>query len=135
MHGTVTKMAACAVSVLVLSASGRQEQRVRPELTVIYVGAEDCPPCRLWRRDYFPQFERSSDFPRLSYREILSPRLFDLLDDKYWPDELRSYRDRLDQRSAVPLWFVVANGSIVMKAQGLREWTDTALPEIRSLSH
>jgi hypothetical protein len=104
------------------------------DVTVIYVGADDCAPCQAWRRDGWPQFAASAEFSHLTYREVTSPKLFDLLNDEYWPDDLRRYRDKLDRSAGVPLWFVIADDAKpVLMARGLREWEAQALPKIRSL--
>jgi hypothetical protein len=105
------------------------------QVAVIYVGAEDCAPCRIWRRDRFPTFAGSPEFKRLSYREVTSPRLFDLLNDEHWPDDLRRYREILDRTSGVPLWFIVADDKVVLTVRGLREWSELAIPKIRSMLH
>jgi hypothetical protein len=102
-------------------------------LTLVYVGADDCAPCRSWRRDHWPRFQASAEFARLAYREVTSPKLFDLLNDEHWPHELRTYRETLDRRAAVPLWLVVANDAVVIEARGLRQWEEVALPGIRHL--
>ena len=134
MCGKALKLAICATIAFALTASAPTQERTATDLAVVYVGAEDCGPCQVWRRDHLPKFAASAEFSRLTYREVLSPKLFQLLDDTYWPEELRRYRDRLDQRSGVPLWFVVANGNIAVTAQGLSQWQATALPTIRSLA-
>ncbi len=104
-----------------------------PAVIVIYVGADDCAPCRNWRRDHWPAFRASAMFARLSYREVSSPRLFDLLKDDYWPDDLRARRDALDKGSGVPLWLIVANDGRALTARGLGQWEAVAVPAIRSL--
>jgi hypothetical protein len=122
----------------VIAAAGRSdtEHQASPaEVTVIYVGADDCAPCRIWRRDRLPTFAGSREFKRLTYREVNSPKLFDLLKDEHWPADLRQYRDALDRSAGVPLWFVVADGQTTLTARGLREWGELAMPKIRSMLH
>lgn len=102
-------------------------------IMVIYVGADDCAPCRVWRRDRWQQFATSSDFQHLVYREVTSAKLFDLLNDEIWPDDLRRYRDTLDRNAGAPLWFIVADDKIRLTARGLKEWDERAVPQIRLL--
>lgn len=116
-----------------LGGSGLLSTAAKPNVTVIYVGASDCPPCRLWHRDYLPRFATSGEFSRLTYREVLSPKLFTLMDDAYWPEDLRRYRGRLDRRSGVPLWFVVVEGRIALVGVGLHQWQDLVAPKVSSL--
>jgi hypothetical protein len=116
-----------------LTGSGLQRVIARPNVAVIYVGARDCPPCRLWSRDYLPRFAASDEFSRLTFREVLAPKLFTLMDDAYWPQDLRQFRERLDGRSAVPLWFVVVEDQVALTGAGLRQWEDRVVPKVNSL--
>jgi len=105
----------------------------RPErLTLVYVGAGDCAPCRIWRREQAPLL-KSPSFARLVYREVKSPSVLDLVADEYWPDDLRGLRGQLAPNVGVPLWFVIADGAIVSQAHGASQWETTILPKLRSL--
>ena len=131
--GAAAVLAATALTAVSHYDIGQEEAPAN--VTVIYVGANDCAPCRIWRRDRWPQFSASPDFKRLAYREVTSAKLFDLLNDENWPEDLRRYRDALDKSAGVPLWFVVADDKIALTARGLREWGELAIPKIRSLVH
>ena len=136
--GSFTRAAAAVAAVALaatgLAASSRIGSRIpQQHVTVLYVGADDCAPCRVWRREHWARFQASPEFARLAYREVTSPKLFDLLDDDHWPEELRAYRGTLSRSSGVPVWLVVTNNEIVLTARGLRQWEEVALPKIRSL--
>jgi len=107
--------------------------RTPRQVTLVYVGADDCAPCRAWQRDAGPAFRASPEFARIVYEEVKSPKLFDLLDDAYWPLELRRYRERLDVKAGAPLWLLIADDAIVEKAFGLGQWQAIVLPKLRSL--
>lgn len=105
----------------------------KPEqLTLVYVGADDCAPCRSWQRDAAPLL-RTPAFARLAYREVKSPSVLDLMQDTYWPDDLRTLRAQLPPGAGVPLWLVIADGEIVGRAQGASQWQASILPKLRSL--
>ena len=127
--GVVLVVAGLAGSLLTGAWSVPQPADIR----VIYVGADDCAQCRTWRQDHWPRFQVSAEFARLAYREVRSPRLFDLLKDDYWPEDLREYRNALERADGAPLWLVIAADQIVLKAKGLRQWEEVALPKIRSM--
>jgi hypothetical protein len=130
--------AAILVVAALIAAATRSDDKRQDgpaKVTVIYVGAEDCAPCRIWRRDRLPTFVGSPEFKRLTYREVTSPKLFDLLNDEHWPDELRQYRESLDKTAGVPLWFIVADDKVTLTVRGLREWGELAMPKIRSMLH
>jgi hypothetical protein len=103
------------------------------DVTLLYVGADDCPPCRAWQRDVGLAFRSSAEFARVSYQEVKSPKLLDVLKDEYWPDELRVYRDHLGNGAGVPLWLVIADHQIVGRGFGVSQWQHTVLPKLRSL--
>ena len=103
------------------------------DLLLLYVGADDCLPCRTWQHDAGAGFRSSQEFARILYREVKSPHLLDLLDDRYWPDELRRYRDGLDREAGVPLWLIISNGEVVERASGISQWQSTVLPKLRAL--
>jgi len=102
-------------------------------LTIVYVGADNCAPCEIWQRNQGTAFRDSPEFYRLSYREVKSPNLFDVLKDKNWPEELRGYRGAISEGAGVPLWLVIADDQIVMQSSGLTQWQETVLPKIKSL--
>src|SRR5262245_23448706 len=74
------------------------------DVMLLYIGAEDCAPCRAWQGRDGAAFRSSAEFSRINYREVRSMSVFDVLKDENWPDDLRSYRDRLGREAAVPMW-------------------------------
>jgi hypothetical protein len=105
----------------------------RPQLTLLYVGAEDCAPCREWQQHEKIAFSASAVFARVRYREIKSPTLLNLLKDENWPEDLRSYRDLLGPDVGVPLWFVIADEKVIQRRMGPSQWRSDVLPKINKL--
>lgn len=102
-------------------------------VTLVYVGANDCAPCREWQQVSEPEIRSLAEADRLHYRAVKSPTLFNILDDEYWPEDLRVHRDRLERGAGVPLWLVIADGEIVDRAFGKQQWLATVYPRIKSL--
>ena len=102
-------------------------------LVLLYVGAEDCAPCRSWQSVEAATFRSSPEFARIVYREVKAPTLRDVLKDEYWPDELRAYRNLLGRGAGVPLWLVIADEKIIQQSFGASQWRNSVLPKIRSL--
>jgi hypothetical protein len=100
---------------------------------LLYVGADDCAPCRRWQSADRTTFRASSEFSRITFREVKSPSVLDILDDEYWPDDLRPHRERIRSGAAVPLWLVVADGVVVERAFGESQWRSAVLPKLRAL--
>ena len=128
--GAVIVIAATAVT-LWAGHAGRPARDA--DVMLLYVGAEDCAPCRAWQNGEGAAFLASEDFPRITYREVKSPHLHDILKDENWPDEVRRYRDGLRRSDGVPLWLVVADRKIVEQCFGAAAWGASVLPRIKSL--
>jgi hypothetical protein len=103
-------------------------------VTLLYVGASDCAPCRKWQQGDGTRFLQSADFAHLTYREVKSPSLLDVLNDENWPEDLRKYRERLGRGSAVPLWLLIRGDDVVAEGIGESQWRDTILPRIRAVA-
>jgi hypothetical protein len=105
----------------------------RNDVMLLYVGADDCPPCRAWKRGPGAAFQASPEFSRLIYREVDSPTVLNLLSDQYWPDDLREYRERLGRNAGVPLWLLVADHQVVERGFGESQWREIILPKLKVL--
>lgn len=128
--GVAAALAAIAMSVWAGHAAKPAKDS---NVMLLYVGAEDCAPCRAWQNGDGAAFLASADFTRISYREVKSPHLLDILNDENWPDEIRDYRIHLRRSDGVPLWLVVSDHKIVEQQFGAAEWRASILPTIRSL--
>jgi hypothetical protein len=100
-------------------------------LMLIYVGADDCAPCKVWQRDRIGEVAK---FDRVEFREVKSPTLLDVMKDANWPEDLRPFRARIMKGAAVPLWLVVLDGEIAVQSFGLAQWDKTIVPYLRGLS-
>jgi hypothetical protein len=116
---------------LVLAAAPRPTTQARGAVTVVYVGAEDCGPCRAWRRDRRAAFLDSGEFARLRYREIIAPRLRDLLTQADWPADLADLREQVRALAGAPQWFVLRDGKTLASGAGLSAWQHRIWPAIR----
>lgn len=109
--------------------------KVKAAVTLVYVGADDCAPCRAWQLTERKQLQPFTEFARLNYREVKSPTLRDVLKDEHWPEDLRSYRDRLGRGVGVPLWLVILGDEVVARGFGASQWHAAVLPRVKSLLH
>jgi hypothetical protein len=134
LHGvarTVGVLAVIAIAAIAIR-DGPGPLRAFP-VTLLYVGADDCGPCRTWQQHEKIAFSASPEFARLTYREVKSPTLFDVLKHEIWPEDLRGYRSRLGPDAGVPLWFVIANGQVIHVGMGPSQWNSEVLPTITEL--
>ena len=123
-----------ALAAILIGSALRSDTPHRDrDVMVVYVGAEDCAPCRAWQRGDGAAFRISAEFNQISYREVKSPTLFDVLNDDYWPEDLRVYRKALGGEAGVPLWMIIADDKVVTRHFGASQWKSSVLPRIKSL--
>jgi hypothetical protein len=104
------------------------------KITLVYVGAENCGPCDNWQRNEEIAFRNSTEFQRLTYREVKSSSLFNVLNDIYWPEDLRVYRKAISKSAGVPLWLVIADDQLILQGSGLTQWHNAIFPKVKLLT-
>jgi ribosomal protein L39E len=107
----------------------------REPLTLLYVGAEDCAPCRAWRRDERDAFLASLDRSRIIYREVIATKTAATFEEASWPEDLRERLADARKVGGVPQWIIVRNERIVMSAGGLSQWRERVLPMVQGLEN
>ncbi len=127
--GLIAAMAAIAATLMAFHAT---KPARAANVTLIYVGADDCAPCRTWLNGDGAPFRRSAEFARITYVEVKAPHLHDVLKDETWPLSVREFRTLLKQSDGVPLWLVVSNGDVIEQRFGPEAWRGSVLPIIRS---
>lgn len=101
---------------------------------LLYVGAQDCAPCRAWQAGEGAAFLASPEFAGITYREVKSAHLEDVLSDENWPEDVRLFRSGIRLSDGVPLWLVIADRKVVEQQFGASAWREFVLPKIRSYS-
>ncbi len=95
------------------------------DLTVVYVGGEDCPPCTRWKTTQKPRWLASPEFHKVTWVEIESPRLREAYQERYWPAELRPVLAQLPRKNGTPRFLIVRDGRIVSNRFGTGQWATT----------
>ena len=101
-------------------------------LQVVYVGGQDCPPCRRWRAAYEAQWLASPEFKQVAWIELESPRLREAYQERYWPGELRAVLEQLPKKSGTPRFLIVKDGRIMSNQFGGSKWLNT-MADLRKL--
>jgi hypothetical protein len=125
-------MVALATIAAIAWGTHKAQNRGHVDVMLLYVGAEDCAPCRIWRNREGAAFLASAESARITYREVKSPHLEDVLKDENWPNDIRPFRDGVRRTDGVPLWLVVAGHEVVERQFGATAWERRVLPKIRS---
>ena len=96
-----------------------------PDLTVIYVGGWDCPPCTQWKSTQKARWLASPEYKKVTWVEVESPHLKDAYKERYWPADLRSVLAELPRRTGTPRFLIVRDGKILSNEFGTGRWTAT----------
>ena len=126
----VTAAALAAYHLHATSVSARHHPQ---RIMLVYVGAEDCAPCRSWERSAEPAFRASMLSSRITYRVVKSPTLFAVLADENWPDDLKPLRAQLRPEAGVPLWMIIADDRLLTQAFGETQWRESIMPRMSTL--
>ena len=96
-----------------------------PDVQVIYIGGQDCPPCQRWRANAHPRWLASSEFQKVSYFEIEPIHLREAYDERNWPRALRPVLAQVPRKSGTPRFLIVQEGRIVSNHLGTSAWGNT----------
>jgi len=99
--------------------------RAAPDLTVIYVGGLDCPPCTQWKNTQKARWLASPEYKKVTWVEVESPKLREAYKERYWPADLRSVLAQLPRKSGTPRFLIVRDGKIVSNEFGTGGWAPT----------
>ena len=99
--------------------------RATPNLQVIYVGGQDCPPCRRWAATYKERWLASAEYRQVTWYEIDPPRLREAFQERHWPAALWPVLGQVPQKWGVPRFLIVADGRIVSNEFGVSKWLKT----------
>jgi hypothetical protein len=104
--------------------SGRT-RAASPDLTVIYVGGWDCPPCTQWKNTQKARWLASPEYKKVTWVEVESPHLKDAYKERYWPAELRPVLAEVPRKTGTPRFLIVRDGKILSNEFGTGRWTST----------
>jgi hypothetical protein len=99
--------------------------RAASDLTVIYVGGLDCPPCTEWKNTQKARWLASPEYKKVTWVEVESPKLREAYKERYWPADLRPVLAQIPRKSGTPRFLVVRNGKLVANEFGTGRWAAT----------
>jgi hypothetical protein len=101
---------------------------------LLYVGAEDCAPCRAWREAQWDRVRRAHRAAPLRFLELRAERAADVLDDALWPSALRPHRAAIPPQAGLPLWMLAREDRVVLLVWGARRWDAELAPALRRIA-
>lgn len=115
-----------------LAASVATNARATGTLQVIYIGGQDCPPCRRWITTYRDRWLASSEFRQIAWVEVEPPHLKEAYQERHWPEALRPVLAQVPRKSGTPRFLIVTEGRIVSNEFGISKWRNT-MAKLRKL--
>jgi hypothetical protein len=67
---------------------------------IVYMGGNDCPPCRAWRATELPKLEKTEAFKRAQFTHVEKLIKSSVPPAFFLPAEVRPYKDQLDEASS-----------------------------------
>ena len=95
------------------------------DLTVIYVGGGDCPPCTRWKTTQKPRWLASPEFPKVTWVEVESPSSRTPTRSATGRRGLRPVLAQLPRKAVTPRFLIVSDGKVVSNEFGSGRWAAT----------
>jgi hypothetical protein len=115
-----------------LASAALSPARAAPDVKVVYIGGEDCPPCHHWARAYKAKWLASPEFRQVTWIEIDPPKFREAYQARYWPGELKLILEQIPRKSGAPRFLIVKDGQIVSNQFGSTKWEAT-LADLKTL--
>ncbi|HSS83488.1 MAG TPA: hypothetical protein VLL30_06880 [Reyranella sp.] len=113
------------IASLLASIAPLGAARAASDLTVIYVGGWDCPPCTQWKNTQKARWLASPEYKQVTWVEVESPKLKDAYKERYWPADLRPVLAQIPRKSGTPRFLIVRDGKLVSNEFGTGRWAAT----------
>lgn len=112
-----------AVALTSVAHGQSQAPSTPPSIHIVYMGANDCPPCAAWRSSELPKLEQSPEFSAIKFSYVI--KLIDSpVPPRFLPAEVKPYKDKLDAASSgrhgSPQIAVLVNEEVFDYIQGTR---------------
>lgn len=117
-----------------LSAPAPANAKATPhtEMMVIYVGAADCAPCKVFEAEDLPRWMASPLARSVRFVRTQAPRTTQAFQARYWPREARPYLSAF-RAPIVPSFMFVAGGNVIATGAGLNGWRQQTLPQVQQM--
>ena len=125
-------LAASLANSLVIGTAQATGNLATSGLQVIYIGGQDCPPCRRWIATYKDGWLASPEYRQVTWVEVEPPHLKEAYQERHWPEALRPVLVQVPHRSGTPRFLIVEDGRIVSNQVGVSKWLKT-MAELKKL--
>ncbi len=117
-----------ALTILSSQVGFSQAADVRPKITIVNMGGNDCPPCLAWRRFDLPKLQAEPEFQGVQFIHVEKSIMSAVPPRFFLPEEAKPYKPVLDAASGgmrgSPQVAVVVNDQIYDYFYGARAAED-----------
>jgi hypothetical protein len=103
--------------VAVFASGGSLASAASEAMTVIYMGAKDCPHCRAFDLHNKADFEKRVAAKGMIFREFKVDSVRNIGQVSAWPSDLRWLLGRLPNDGGTPWFFVVQGHRLIKQTQ------------------
>ncbi len=98
------------------SATTSTGPKREPDIHLVWMGGDDCPPCKSWRLHELPLLRSSPVFRAVRFIYVDKPVRSSVPPAQYLPQEIRPFKNKLDQASGgrigSPQAFLLVSGEV-----------------------
>jgi hypothetical protein len=100
---------------------------------VVFVYADDCAACHIFKTQDWPQFMASPVSRAVNFVRTSAPKTTQAFQVRYWPSEARPFHSAV-KVPIVPSFILVKKRNVVLVGNGILGWRNQVLPQVRQLA-
>lgn len=112
----MTRLAWLFLAVWVPAALAQTPPPAQLDIHLVWMGGDDCPPCKAWRTTELPQLLAAPEFQGVRFSYVVKPIRASVPPAAQLPAEVRPLKDALDRasggRTGSPQAALVVNGQV-----------------------
>ena len=119
-------VSSCAIACLFAASTvpAQAPPAKPPSVHMIWMGGNDCPPCKAWRMTELPKLEKSAEFKAIKFSYVEKLIASSVPPSFFMPSEVKPYKDALDEASdgmiGSPQCAILVNGKVYDYFTGTR---------------
>ncbi len=110
----------------------------KSEVTLLYLGASNCPSCKLFETNSGQGTRKAllaSDYMKvIKYREVKTNVYTDTADLHYWPEDLKWVPGKTSAKAGTPRFIVMIDKVVVMNVFGISRLRTQVAPQLELLA-
>ena len=112
----MTRLAGLCLALLVAPLLAQTPPPANPDIHLIWMGGDDCPPCKAWRTSELPKLLAAPEFQGVRFSYVIKSIRSTVPPTWALPPEVKPLKEALDRasggRSGSPQAALVVNGQV-----------------------